>query len=80
MSTTIGRLALELPIGGPDSERGARLAELVAERLVPPLGLPPGDAAFDRVQLRIDAVPGESAEALAGRIAAGIAAVVRAGR
>ncbi|HVU78824.1 MAG TPA: hypothetical protein VHC67_14695 [Gaiellaceae bacterium] len=78
MSTTIGTLALQVP--GENAEQGSRLAQLVAERLAAPLGLPPGDAAFDRLQLRVEAVPGESAEALAARIAAGIAGAVGAGR
>ena len=74
MSATIGTLSLHVP--GADAAHGARLAQLVAERLAGPLGLPPGDAAFDRLQLRLEAVPGESAEALAARIAAGIAGTV----
>jgi hypothetical protein len=78
MSTTIGTLALSVP--GADAEHGRRLAQLVAERLAGPLGLPPGDAAFDRLQLQVDAVPGESAEALAARIAAGIAGAAGVGR
>jgi hypothetical protein len=74
MSTTIGTLALQVP--GADADHGARLAQLVAERLGGELRLPPGDAAFARLQLRIDAIPGESAESLAARIAAGIASAV----
>ena len=74
MTTTIGTLALTVP--GSEAGHGRRLAQLVAERLAGPLALPPGDAVLDRVQLTVDAVPGESAEALAARIAAGIAGAV----
>ena len=76
MSATIGTLALELP--GAGAEHGRRLAQLVAERLAPPLGLPPGEGVVDRVELRLEADPAESVEALAGRIAAGIAAALGA--
>jgi len=72
--TSVGRLAIEVP--GTDGDHGRRLAQLVAERLAAPLGLPAGDAAFDRLRLTVAAVPGEPAEALAARIAAGIAAAV----
>jgi hypothetical protein len=78
MSTTIGTLALQVP--GTDTDHGRRLAQLVAARLVDLLGLPPADAAFDRLQLQLDAIPGESTEALAARIAAGIAGAVGATR
>ena len=76
MSAAVGRLSLQVP--GSDGDHGRRLAQLVAERLASPLGLPPGDAVFDRVRVTVDAVPGESAEALAARIAAGIAGAVGA--
>lgn len=78
MTTTIGTLSLAVP--GSEAEHGRRLAQLVAERLAGPLGLPPGDAVLDRVRLTVDAVPGESADALAARIAAGIAGAVGVAR
>lgn len=78
MSTTIGTLALSIP--GADADHGRLLARLVAERLAGTLALPPADAAFDRLQLEVDAPAGEPTEALAARIAAGIAGAVGAGR
>jgi hypothetical protein len=70
MSLTVGRLAIHVP--GSDRELGARLGQLVAERLAPPLALSGGQSAFDRLEVEVAAAPGEGVESLAARIAAQI--------
>jgi hypothetical protein len=70
----IDRLSLRVP--GAEAELGARLAQLVAQRLAPPLALGAGDAAFARLQMELAARPGEGEESLAARIANHLAAVI----
>ena len=64
---TIGRLGIRVP--GLEPEAARRLGQLVAERLATPLALAGGDAALTHLDVRVTAVPGESHESLAGRIA-----------
>jgi len=75
---TVDRLAIRMP---GDAELGRRLGQLVAERLAGPLALAAGEGSLERLNLEIAAAPGESADALAARIATRIgAAALEAGR
>lgn len=78
MSFTIGRLALRAP--GSAAEDGRRLGELVADRLAAALAPRGADGEVDTVRVELQAAPGESAEALAGRIAIEVGRALEAGR
>jgi ubiquinone biosynthesis protein UbiJ len=67
---TVDRLGIRAPL---DPELGRRLGQLVAERLAEPLALMPGQAALERLNLELAALPDESVDALATRIAARLA-------
>lgn len=71
MNVTVGRMRLRTP--GRDADTGARLAQLIAERLAPPLTLPPGVTTVEKLEVEIQALPGEDPESLAGRITARLA-------
>lgn len=75
-SVHIDRLSIRVP--GVDRELGRRLGRQVAERLAPSLGLAPREASFERVRVELPAQPGESDDALAGRIAAALATALGA--
>jgi hypothetical protein len=68
----IDRISLRVP--GADRDLAARLAQLVAERLVPTLALGPGETVLERLEVEFPARTGESPDSLADRIAARIAA------
>jgi hypothetical protein len=74
----IDRISLRVP--GVDRDAGARLAQLVAEQLVPSLQLGPGEAVIDRLTMKVAAQPGESLESLSARIAAQIGETLEAAR
>jgi hypothetical protein len=64
----IERISIRVP--GVERDLGLRLGQLVAEGLAPSLLLGPGEASLDFLRVQVSARPGESTEALAGRIAA----------
>jgi hypothetical protein len=72
----IDRLSIRVP--GLEPELARRLGQLVAERLATPLALAGGDAALSQLDVRVTAVPGESHESLAGRIAAQVSHAIAA--
>jgi hypothetical protein len=82
--TEVERISIRVP--GVDEQLGRRLGELVAAGLAPSLRTAPGVASLDLLRVELAAQPGESAEALAGRIATAIslrlagAGVLEAGR
>ena len=69
--TAVERLSIEVP--GTDSAHGRRIGELVPELLAPLIEPGIDAAALGRVRVELTAQPGETAEALAGRIASAIA-------
>ncbi len=70
----IDRISLRVP--GVERDAGARLARLVADRLVPALALVPAEASLPRLRLELVSRPGEDPEALAGRVAARVAVLI----
>lgn len=69
--TSVDRLSIQVP--GADAAQGRRVGELVAGLLAPLVEPGVDAAALDRVKVELTAQAGESAETLAGRIAAAIA-------
>jgi hypothetical protein len=72
----IDRLSIRVP--GVEPELARRLGQLVAERLAAPLALAGRDAALSHLEVRVNAVPGESHESLAGRIATQVSQAIAA--
>jgi hypothetical protein len=75
-SLQVDRLSIRVP--GVGRELGKSLGRQVAERLAPSLELAPREASFERVHVELTAERGESADALAGRIAAEVASAIGA--
>ena len=82
-SIRIDRISISVP--GVERELGARLAQLVAERLAPPLQLATADASLPRLHVELTAAAGESLESLSDRVVARVSlalggSVLEAGR
>jgi hypothetical protein len=67
---------ITISISGIDADLARRLGHAVAQRLAPSFSLVGGNAFLDHVQLDLPQGPGESLDALAGRIASQVAGVV----
>ena len=73
----IDRLSMSVP--GVEAAQGRRVGQLVAERLAH-IDVSARAATLDGVRVELSARPGESANALAGRIASAVSlAIARAG-
>lgn len=70
-NVTIDRISLRVEGVEPGTAR--RLAQLVAERLVPALQLSAGEASFERLGIELTAFATEDADAIATRVAGEIA-------
>jgi hypothetical protein len=74
-TTRIDRLRLRA--AGLDEDAGRRLAQLVAQHLVPVLSGAPGTAAIERLVVDVQQRPGDSVDTTAQRAAVGVADALR---
>jgi hypothetical protein len=71
---------LRLRAAGLDEDAGRRLAQLVAQHLVPVLSTAPGAAALERLVVDVQQRPGDSVDTTAQRVAVGVADALRSRR